>query len=182
MTFVVCMFLAATAAAQDAVSSADLLKHLTGTWKAPEDRTPKNSALDEQVFGPGAAEVRTVTLVVSASGDADLQIRRSVVGSRGRVFAPSITEVKMQIGEPVTMEFGHVKPTVTVKSAEERYLDGDHERWPRDGSRVAISIADLTSKEINIQFDTPDGRGAFGTTLKSSPVKPSPTSAGTNPR
>ena len=183
MIFVVCMSLAASAAAaQEAVSGADLLKHLTGTWKAAEDRTPKNSALDEQVFGPGAAEVRTVTLVVWASGDADLQIRRSVVGSKGKVFAPSVTDVKMQIGEPVTLEFGHVKPTVTVKSAEERYLDGDHERWPREGSRVAISVADLTSREINIQFDTPDGRGAFGTTLKSSPTKPSPTSAGKSPR
>ena len=182
MTVAACVMVAAGARAQEAVSGADLLKHLTGTWKAAEDRTPKNSPLDEQVFGPGAAEVRTVTLVVSASGDADLQIRRSVVGSKGRVFAPSVTEVKMQIGEPVTTEFGHLKPTVTVKSAEERYLDGDHERWTRDGSRVAISIADLASREINIQFDTPDGRGAFGTTLKLPAAKPSPTSGGTNPR
>lgn len=170
---VLCGVLAGTAAAQDAVTGADLLKHLAGTWKAPEDRTPKTSELDQQVFGPGAAEVRTVTLVITPSGDGTLQVKRSVVGSKGKIFAPSLTEVKMRIGEPVKKELGHIAPTVTVSSAEERYLDGDHERWPRDGSRLSISLVDLTSNEINIQFDTPDGRGAFGATL---------TSGGTDPR
>jgi hypothetical protein len=166
LTFVMCVLVAAnTAAAESGPSGAEVLKYLTGTWKASEDRTPKNSALDEQVFGRGAAEVRNVTLVVSTSGDADLQIRRSVVGSKGRVFAPSVTEVRMQISEPVEMEFGHPKPTVTVTSAEERYLDGDRERWTRDGVRVSISIPDLNGTEINLQFETPDGRGAFGATL-----------------
>ena len=54
ITFLMCVLVAGTAAAQEAVSGAELLKHLTGTWKAPEERTPKNSALDEQVFGAGA--------------------------------------------------------------------------------------------------------------------------------
>ena len=168
ITFLMCVLVAGTAAAQEAVSGAELLKHLAGTWKAPEERIPKSTPLDEQVFGAGAVDVRTVTLVLSPSGDGDLQVRRSVVGSKGKVFAPSVTEVKMRIGEPVTLELGHLKPTVTVTSAEERYLDGDHERWTREGTRFSLSLVDLSSKELNIQFDTPDGRGAFGATLRSS--------------
>ena len=166
---------AGTAAAQDAASGADLLKRLAGTWKAPDERTPKSSDLDQQVFGAGAAEVRTVTLVISPSGDGTLQVRRSVVG-RGKVFAPSVMDVKMRIGEPVVRELGHLRPTVTVTSAEERYLDGDRERWTRDGTRVQLSILDLTSKDLNIQLDTPDGRGAFGATLTPAST---PSSAGT---
>lgn len=159
------MLIARTTAAQDAVPVADVLKHLSGTWRAPDERTPESNDLDTQVFGAGAAEVRTVTLVISPSGDGDLQVRRSVVGARGKVFAPSVMEVKMRIGEPVVKELGHLRPMVTVTSAEERYLDGDRERWTRDGTRVQLSILDLTSKDLNIQLDTPDGRGAFGATL-----------------
>ena len=144
---------------------ATLLQHLSGTWKAPDERTPKSSDVDVQVFGPGAVEVRSVTLVISPSGDGELQIRRSVVGAKGKVYAPSIMEVKLHIGEPVVEELGHMRPTVTVTSAEERYLDGDRERWSRDGTRVQLSFVDMTSKDLNIQLDTPDGRGAFGATL-----------------
>jgi hypothetical protein len=165
ITFCLCGLLAAGAAAQDAVPGPDLLKHLAGRWKAPEERIPKSSALDEQVFGAGAVDVRTVTLTISPSGEGDLQVRRSVVGKKGKVFAPSIMEVKMQIGEHVTRELGHLRPTVKVTSAEERYLDGDHERWTRDGTRLSLSLVDVTSKELNMQLDTPDGRGAFGATL-----------------
>ncbi len=165
--FLVCALaaLAPTASAADNVSGAELLKHMSGTWKAADERTPKSTALDEQVFGAGAVDVRTVTLVISPAGEADLQVKRSVVGSKGRVFAPSIMEVKMKIGDPVTTEFGHLRPTVTVTSAEERYLDGDRERWPRDGTSVSLDLVDLTGKELNLQLDTPDGRGAFGATL-----------------
>ena len=175
ITLFMCGLLAASAAAQNAATGAELLKHLSGTWKAPEERIPRSSALDEQVFGAGAVDVRTVTLTISPSGAGDLQVRRSVVGKTGKVFAPSIMDVKMQIAEPVTTEFGHLKPTVTVTGAEERYLDGAHERWARDGTRVSLSIVDLASKELNMQLDTPDGRGAFGATL-------SPAASGRAPR
>ena len=147
------------------VSIVELLSHLSGTWKAPEERVPKNTPLDVQVFGAGAEDVRTVTLVITPSGDATLEVRRSVVGRTGKVFAPSVMDVKMHIGDPVAMELGHLRPKVDVTSAEERYLDGDREKWTRDGSRVSLSLPDLTSKDLNMQLDTPDGRGAFGATL-----------------
>ena len=147
------------------ISGAELLKHLAGTWRAAEDRTPRTTPLDEQVFGHGAVEVRSVTLVISASGEATMQVRRSVVGARGKVFAPSLVDVKMKIGEPVVAEFGHLRPTVTVTSAEDRYLDGDKETFPRAGLRVTLSLANAASDELNMQFEPADGRDGFGATL-----------------
>lgn len=165
------------------VSVMELLSHISGTWKAPEERTPKTSPLDIQVFGAGAMDVRTVTLVISPSGDADLQVKRSVVSRTGKVFAPSLMEVKMHISEPVTLDLGHLKPKVDVTSAEERYLDGDREHWSRDGSRVSLDVVDLTSKELNMQLDTPDGREAFGATLTRGAAAPTGrSSGGTSPR
>jgi hypothetical protein len=155
------------ASAQDPTAGADVLKHLTGTWRAPEERTPLGTPLDEQVFGVGAMNVRTVTLAISPAGDADLQIRRSVVGAKGKVFAPSVTEVKMKIAGPVTMTPGHLEPKVTVASAEDRYLDGGHERFTRDGVRVNISLYSPTSTELNLQYEASDGRDGFGATLTS---------------
>jgi hypothetical protein len=155
------------ATAQDAAAGAEVLKHLTGTWKAQEERTPRGTPLDEQVFGAGAVNVRTITLVISPAGDADLQIRRSVVGARGKVFAPSVTEVKMKITEPVTSTLGHLEPKVTVTSAEDRYLDGGHERFTRDGVRVNISLYSPASNELNLQYEALDGRDGFGATLTS---------------
>jgi hypothetical protein len=146
-------------------SGADVLKHLTGTWRAAEDRTPRTTPLDEQVFGRGAVDVRIVSLVVAATGDATLQIRKSVVAAKGKVFAPSIIEVKMKIGEPVVSELGHLRPTVTVSSAEERYLDGDRETFPRPGMRVTLSLLNATSDELNMQFEPAEGQDGFGATL-----------------
>ena len=102
------------------VSIVELLSHLSGTWKAPDERVPRNTPLDVQVFGAGAMDVRTVTLVITPSGDATLEVRRSVVGKTGKVFAPSVMDVKMHIGEPVTMELGHLRPKVDVTSAAPR--------------------------------------------------------------
>jgi len=154
------------AAAQTAnVSGAELLKHLAGTWRAAEERTPRTTALDEQVFGRGAVDVRDVSLVVSMSGDATLQVKKSVVGARGKVFAPSLIDVKMKIGEPVVSELGHLRPTVTVTSAEDRYLDGDKETFPRTGLRVTLSLVNAASNELNMQFEPSDGRDGFGATL-----------------
>ena len=161
--------LSATAGAQDAApSGAELIKHLAGTWKAQEERTPRSTPLDEEVFGRGAVDVRNVMLVVSPSGEATLQVRKSVVGAKGKVFAPSVIEAKMRVGEPVVSELGHLRPTVTVASAEERYLDGDHETFPRPGLRVTLSLVNATSSELNMQFEPADGQDGFGTTLVSS--------------
>src|SRR5437868_2986246 len=100
MGMLVCSALCGVAAAQESevsgVGGREIVKDLTGTWRAKEDRTPRSTLLDEQVFGRGAVDVRNVALVVSSSGDATLQVRKSVVSANGRVFAPSIIEVKMR--------------------------------------------------------------------------------------
>ena len=59
-----------------------------------------------------------------------------------------------------------LSPTVTVVSAEERYLDGERERWPKEGARASITFTGATATEVELRFDTPDGRGSFGATLK----------------
>jgi len=156
------------AAQSTAASGADAIKHLEGTWKAPEERTPRSTPLDEQVFGRGAVDVRDVTLVVSPSGDATLDVKKSVVAGKGKVFAPSLVEVKMKLAEPVVSELGHLRPTVTVTSAEERYLDGDKETFPRPGLRVVLSLVSASSDELNLQFEPSDGQDGFGATLTAS--------------
>ncbi len=158
---------ARSAASQDAVSSATLVKHLAGTWSVPEERTPRSTPLDEQVFGRGAVDVRNVSLVVLPSGDATLQVKTSVV-AKARTFSPSLLEVKMHIGEPVTSGRDRIEPTVTVTSADERYLD-THDRWPLEGAHVSLLLISATSREINLQFDTRNGQGAFGATLTRRP-------------
>ena len=50
----------------DHPTAADLLKQITGVRRAPEDRTPRTSDLDEKVFGAGASNVRNVTLTIDA--------------------------------------------------------------------------------------------------------------------
>jgi len=165
VTILMSGLLCVPAAAEDAASGAALLKHLTGTWKAAEDRTPRSTPPDEQVFGRGAVDVRDVTLVISSSDEATLQIRKSVVGAKGKVFAPSSIEVKLKIGEPVASELGHLRPTVTVTNAEERYLDGDRESFPRPGLRVTLTMVNAASNELNMQFEPSDEQDGFGATL-----------------
>lgn len=178
LAILVCSVLCMPVAAQEAAETgADLLKHLTGTWKAAEDRTPRSTELDEQVFGRGAVDVRNVTLVVSPSGEGTLQVRKSVVGAKGKIFAPSTIEVKMRIGEPVVSELGHLRPTVTVTSAQERYLDGDRETFERAGLRVTLSLLNATSNELNMQFEPADGQDGFGATLTAASARSTPASS-----
>ncbi len=149
----------------ETASASTLVKSVSGVWKAAEDRTPRTTDLDINVFGPGAFDVRTVTLTIRPSGDGTLSISTAVVGKQGRRYAPSVVEAKFRIGDPVTTVLDRLSPTVTVASAEERYLDGAHERWPKEGTRVSITVTGATATELELRFDTQDGRGSFGATL-----------------
>jgi hypothetical protein len=150
----------------DHPTAADLLKQITGIWRAPEDRTPRTSDLDEKVFGAGASNVRNVTLTIEPSGRGKLSVSTAVVGRDGRRYAPSVVEANFTIADPVSSTFGRLSPTIAVVDAEERYLDGGRERWPIDGARVSITVIDPASGELEFRFDTKDGRGSFGTALK----------------
>jgi len=147
-------------------SAATIVKPLSGVWKAAEERMPRTTDLDVNVFGPGAFDVRNVTLIIRPSGEGTLSISTAVVGRQGRRYAPSVVEAKVRIGDPVTTVLDRLSPTVTVVSAEERYLDGEHERWPKEGARASITVTGATATEIEFRFDTQDGRGSFGASLK----------------
>jgi len=147
-------------------SAASLVKQLSGVWKAEEERTPRTTDLDVSVFGAGAFGVRNVTLTIRPSGDATLSISTAVIGKQGRRYAPSVVEAKLTIGDPVTTVLERNAPTVTVVSAEERYLDGEHERWPKEGTRVSLTFMGAAASAIELRFDTKDGRGSLGATLK----------------
>ena len=56
-----------------------------------------------------------------------------------------------------------------VAAAEERYLDGTGDHWTIGGSRAFIAFSDPEATDLEFRFDTRDGRGSFGTTLKCRP-------------
>jgi hypothetical protein len=103
------LFQQAPAAGGDAVSFA---RRLSGVWKAEE--------------------TRNVTLTVQPSGQAAFSLAKAVVGRNGRRYAPSVVEATLKIGDPIGSAAERLGPTVMVVQAEERYLDGDRERWPSD--------------------------------------------------
>jgi len=164
------LLLQQTAAADG--EAASLARRLSGVWKAEETRTPRSTELDAKVFGPGAVDVRNVTLTVQPSGEATFRLAKAVVGRNGRRYAPSVVEATLTIGNPVSSTAERLSPTVTVVKAEERYLDGDHERWPIEGARVSITVMNPTAAELEFRFDTKDGRDSFGTQLKRRPGGP----------
>ena len=153
----------------DRIPSADFVRQLSGLWRAEEDRTPRVTNLDVQVFGPGAYDVRNVTLRVLPSGMGTLTVSTTVVDRKGRHYAPSVMEATLMIGDPITNAFGKLAPNVTVVAAEERYLDGTRDHWTIQGSRASIAISAPEASELEFRFDTRDGRGSFGPTLKRRP-------------
>jgi hypothetical protein len=153
----------------DRIPSADFVRRLSGLWRAEEDRTPRVTNLDVRVFGPGAYAVRNVTLRVLPSGMGTLTVSTAVVGRKGHHYAPSVMEATLIIGDPITSAFGKLAPGVTVAAAEERYLDGTGDHWTIEGSRAFIAFSDPEAPDLEFRFDTRDGRGSFGTTLKRRP-------------
>jgi hypothetical protein len=140
-------------------------KRLAGVWKAQEDRVPRATALDIQVFGPDANEIKNVDLTIRPTGEGVLKVSKAVVGQKGRRYSPSVIEANLVIGPPQTSITGRIEPVVKVMSAEERYLDGSGDHWPREGSRVTISMASLEDDQMELRFDTPNGSESFGATM-----------------
>jgi hypothetical protein len=93
------------------------------------------------------------------------EVRTSVKGRGGRTYAPSLIEVHVRLGDPVAIAPQRIAPAVAVVDAVKRDLDDKAGRWTLDGARVSLSLVNLSSPDLNLQFDTSDGRDAFGTTL-----------------
>jgi hypothetical protein len=151
--------------AHETAAPANLVRELAGLWRAAEDAAPRVTDLDVQVFGPGAHDVRNVTLMLHPSGEGTLTISTVVVGRTGRRYAPAVLEATLKVGDPITKTLGKFAPTVTVITAEERYLDGAHDRFAKDGSRVSITVSGTTVTELELRFEIRDGDGSFSTTM-----------------
>jgi hypothetical protein len=160
------------AAPHAGASGSEVAKRLAGVWKAAEDRVPRATALDIQVFGPDAYEVKNVDLTIQAAGQGVLKVSKAVVGQKGRRYSPSVIEAKLVIGAPTTSVTGRIEPAIKVTAAEERYLDGSNDRWPRDGSRVTISMASLEDNQMELRYDSPNGSESFGATMTRQRARP----------
>ena len=153
-------------------TAGEVAKRLAGAWKAAEDRVPRATALDIQVFGPDAYEVKNVDLTIQSAGEGVLKVSKAVVGQKGRRYSPSVIEAKLVIGSPTTSVTGRIEPAIKVVSAEERYLDGSGDRWSRDGSRVTISMASLEDNQMELRYDSPNGSESFGATMTRQRARP----------
>src|SRR6185295_300004 len=149
--------LAAQHGSGHAVSDADLVAGLAGRWTAPVERTARPGVLDAAVFGPDALDVRNVSLTIEPSGEGEQQVSTSVVDRKGRTHVPSLVDVKLRVGGPQTSAPAGTRPTITIVSAEERFLEGAGELFPLDGVRVAMTLASPASPTLEFRFDTKEG-------------------------
>ncbi len=140
---------------------------LAGAWKAPELKVPATSDLDREVWGPNASKVRNIQLALEPDGTGTLRIHSSVVDANGRPkrYSQSVIEARVKVGEPQPGG-DRVQPAVTVVSAEERYLDDPKDVRRIEGLRVRLDLMNRESKDLNLFFETAEGNGSFGETLR----------------
>lgn len=160
---------AAVALSTAAMQAADspVVPALAGAWKAQELKVPASTDLDRQVWGENASKVRSVQLLLEPNGSGMLRIDSSVVDSKGRPkqFSQSVIEARLTIAEPPAGG-DRVQPQVTVVSAEERYLDDPKDVRKLDGVRLKVDLQTLESPILNIFYETPQGNGSFGESLR----------------
>ena len=154
---------------------------LTGSWKSAPDQINLSTDFDKSVWGAGATSVRTVDLVVRASGDATLKVTKKVVDARGRTVAAStwVEEAQLTIGAPQPGIAGRVEHETKVTSAVRLFPDDPNYKWALDGLQVkVVTFQDGDGSSMEIRYDTPDGRGSFWETLRrqraAAPRRPPP--------
>jgi hypothetical protein len=152
-----------------AIQAADspVVPALAGAWKAQELKVPASTDLDRQVWGENASKVRNVQLLLEPNGSGTLRIASSVVDGKGRPkpFSQSVIEARLTLVEPAAGG-DRVQPQVTVVSAEERYLDDPKDVRKLDGVRLKVDLQTLESPILNIFYETPQGNGSFGESLR----------------
>ncbi len=154
-----------TAALQAA--DAPVIPALAGAWKAQELKVPASTDLDRQVWGENASKVRNVQLLLEPNGSGTLRIASSVVDAKGRPkqYSQSVIEARVTLAEPAAGG-SRVQPEVTVVSAEERYLDDPKDVRKLEGVKLKVDLQTLDSPSLNIFYETPQGNGSFGETLR----------------
>ena len=150
-----------------ASSSGVASERLVDRWTAPVYQVPLSSERDRSVWGPGASRRREVNLALEPSGDGVLTVRTEVVDASGRTKAGSllIEEARLRVTMPKEPAEDRIELSVAVLSAERRYPDDPRDRWPIEGLVVKLSTVASDPGRINLQFDTPEGRGSFGESL-----------------
>jgi hypothetical protein len=140
---------------------------LAGAWRSEPFELTLTSDFDKSVWGAHATSVRTVALVVGASGDATLTVTRKVVDARKRTVAgsTSVEEAQIRIGSPKKAADVRIEYDVTVFKAERRYPDEKDYRWTIDGLQVKVTGFEDRGDTLEVRFDPPDGRGSFWETL-----------------
>lgn len=163
------LMLAPLALSSSALSadSARVVPLLAGSWKAQELKIPATSDLDRGVWGPNASKVRNIQLAIEPDGTGTLRIQSSVVDASGRPkrYSQSVIEARLKVGEPQPGG-DRVQPAVTVVSAEERYLDDPKDVRRIEGLRLKLDLMNMESKDLNIFYETAEGNGSFGETLR----------------
>ncbi len=150
-----------------AAQAAPVVPLLAGAWKAQELKIPATSDLDREVWGPNASKVRNIQLAIEPDGSGTLRIQSSVVDAAGRPkrYSQSVIEARLKVGEPQAGG-DRVQPAVTVVSAEERYLDDPKDVRRIEGLRLKLDLMNRESKDLNIFYETAEGNGSFGETLR----------------
>lgn len=140
---------------------------LAGTWVAPVEEVRLVTDFDVSVWGPGASSIRKVELSLQPSGEGTIKVTRSVVDRRGRAkpASVSIEQAHLTVKMPGASTGDRIEPEVIVKSPDRRYPDNPKDCWPLDGLVVKLMTTDLSSGQLELRFDLPDGRGSFGETL-----------------
>lgn len=148
-------------------NDARVLPTLAGVWKAQEMRVPASSELDQQVWGKHAYKVRNIQLALEAGGTGTLRVESAVVDASGKPkkFSRSVVEARLQVNEPKPGN-DRVQPEVTVVSAEERFPDDPKDSHTITGLRLRLDQMTLGSPQLNIFYETPEGNGSFGETLR----------------
>ena len=141
---------------------------LAGTWRSEPFELSLTSAFDKSVWGANATSVRTVALVVGASGDATLTVTRRVVNARGQTVSGSLSveEAQIRIGAPGNAADVRIEYHVAVLEAERRYPDDKDYRWTIDGLQVKVTGFEDRGDVLEVRVDPPDGQGSFWETLR----------------
>jgi hypothetical protein len=167
--------LVAAGSTQDTTSTAS---SLAGTWTSAPDEMKLTTDFDRSVWGAGATSVRTVGLVVQASGNARLTVTRKVNDAKGRTVtgSQSVEEAELVIGAARERTADRVEHEVKVVKAERRYPGDAAAHWPLEGLGVKLFV--LAPGTLEVRFDTPEGTGSFWETLRRGSATTSKSPAG----
>jgi hypothetical protein len=150
--------------------AAQLPKEFAGSWKSAPYELPLATDFDRSVWGPDARSVRNTQLRIQPTGEGILTVTRTVLDAKGKSVpgSTSIEEARIRVGARQESRIASREEyAVTVASAERRYPDDPGYKWPLEGLRVRLTVIEEEGRRnLEVRFDTPEGRGSFWETLR----------------